>query len=64
MAQLALRWILMFPQVSTVIVGAKDPQQAAANTRAADLPPLDPALMEQVRAVYDKYLREQIHSRW
>jgi aryl-alcohol dehydrogenase-like predicted oxidoreductase len=64
MAQLALRWILMFPQVSTVIAGAKDPQQAAANTRAADLPPLDPALMDKVRAVYDKYLREQIHSRW
>jgi aryl-alcohol dehydrogenase-like predicted oxidoreductase len=64
MAQLALRWILMFPQVSTVIAGAKDPQQAAANTRAADLPPLDPALMEQVRAVYDQYLREQIHPCW
>ncbi len=64
LAQLALRWILMFPQVSTVIAGSKNPQQAEANTRATDLPPLGEAAMQQIRAVYDKYLKEQIHPRW
>ena len=41
LAQLALRWILMFDAVSTVIPGAKTPEQARANAAAADLPPLD-----------------------
>ncbi|MDB5079432.1 MAG: NADP-dependent oxidoreductase domain protein [Chloroflexi bacterium] len=64
LAQLALRWLLMFPEVSTVIAGAKNPRQAEANTRAAELPPLDPETMQTVRAIYDKYLRNEIHPRW
>jgi len=64
MARFALRWILMFPQVSTVIAGAKNPAQAEANSTVGDLPPLDAATLQQVQAVYDKYLRAQIHPRW
>ena len=40
LAQLALRWILEFDAVSTVIPGAKTPEQARANAAAADLPAL------------------------
>ena len=40
LAQLALRWILGFDAVSTVIPGAKTPEQARANAAAADLPAL------------------------
>ena len=40
LAQLALRWILMFDGVSTVIPGAKSPAQVEDNSAAADLPPL------------------------
>lgn len=64
MAQLALRWILMFDAVSCAIPGAKRPDQAEDNVRAADLPPLTEAQMAKVREVYDKYIREQIHYRW
>lgn len=64
LSQLALRWILMYPQVSTVIAGSKNPAQAEANTRAAGLPPLDETTMAKVKAVYDQYLRDQIHPRW
>jgi aryl-alcohol dehydrogenase-like predicted oxidoreductase len=64
MAQFALRWILMFPQVTTVIAGAKSPQQAEDNTHAADLPPLSEETMRRVQAIYDQYLRGQVHSRW
>jgi aryl-alcohol dehydrogenase-like predicted oxidoreductase len=64
MAQLALRWILMFDAVSCVIPGAKRPSQAEDNIKAADLPPLTGEQMAQVRAVYDRYIREQVHHRW
>ena len=40
MAQFALRWILMFDEVTCVIPGAKRPSQAEENALAADLPPL------------------------
>jgi aryl-alcohol dehydrogenase-like predicted oxidoreductase len=64
MAQLALRWILMFDAVSCAIPGAKRPDQAEDNVRAADLPPLTEAQMTRVREVYDQYIREQVHYRW
>ncbi|HSM44169.1 MAG TPA: aldo/keto reductase, partial [Acidimicrobiia bacterium] len=43
MSQWALRWILMHPEVSVVIPGAKNPDQATSNAAAADLPPLTEA---------------------
>ena len=64
MAQLALRWTLMFDAVSCAIPGAKRPDQAEDNVRAADLPPLTEAQMARVQEVYDTYIRDQVHFRW
>jgi len=64
MAQFALRWITMFDAVSCVIPGAKNPQQAEDNTRAADLPPLAPATMDAIRALYDDRIRPLVHHYW
>ena len=64
MAQLALRWILMFEAVSCVIPGGKRPSQVEDNVAASELPPLTDEQMDAVRAVYDKYIREQVHHRW
>ena len=64
LAQTALRWILMHPAVSTVIPGAKNPQQARDNALASDMPLLTPADMQVVRDVYDRMIREQVHHRW
>src|SRR5947208_1847035 len=64
MAQFALRWILMFPEVTTAIPGAKNPQQAEDNVHAAALPPLSDETMRRVREVYDTYIRPQVHHRW
>jgi aryl-alcohol dehydrogenase-like predicted oxidoreductase len=64
MAQFALRWILMFPEVTTAIPGAKNPQQAEDNVHAATLPPLSNETMRRVQAVYDTYIRPQVHHRW
>ena len=64
LAQFALRWILMFPAVTTVIPGAKNPAQAIENAQAAGLPALSEQTMARLRQVYDSYIREQVHQRW
>lgn len=64
LAQLALRWILMFPEVTTVIPGARNTEQAQDNVRAAELSPLSDEAMQHARAVYDRYFRESVHPRW
>jgi aryl-alcohol dehydrogenase-like predicted oxidoreductase len=64
MAQFALRWILMFPEVTSAIPGAKNPQQAENNVHAATLPPLSDETMGRVQKVYDRYIRPQVHHRW
>ena len=64
MAQLALRWILMFDGVTCAIPGAKRPSQAEDNIAAADLPPISDDSMAKIRAIYDKYFFEKVHQRW
>jgi aryl-alcohol dehydrogenase-like predicted oxidoreductase len=64
MAQLALRWILMFPEVTAAIPGAKNAQQVEDNVRAAELPPLADDAMAAVRETYDRSFRTAIHSHW
>ena len=63
-AQLALRWILMFDAVTCAIPGAKRPAQVEDNCRASDLPPLSEVQMTKVRELYDSKIRELVHQRW
>ncbi|HEX4268243.1 MAG TPA: aldo/keto reductase [Steroidobacteraceae bacterium] len=64
LAQLALRWILMFEGVSTIIPGGKNPRQVADNCGASALPSLTEQQMRAVRSVYDRYIRPTVHQRW
>lgn len=64
LAGFALRWILMFPEVSCAIPGARTPAQVEGNAAAADLPPLTPEQMQGVRAVYDELIRPQVQALW
>ena len=64
MAQLALRWILMFDAVTVAIPGAKNAAQARANTQAGDLPALSPSTMAQLKAIYDEDIKPHVHQRW
>lgn len=63
-AQLALRWIIDQPQVSTVIPGARNPEQARGNAAAGDLPPLSEEAHAAVAEVYDRLIRPHVHDRW
>lgn len=64
MAQMALRWILMFPAVTCAIPGAKRPAQVEENVTAADLPPLPETTMTEIRALYDQQVRSHVHHYW
>lgn len=64
MAQMALRWILMFPEVTCAIPGAKRPAQAEDNVRAANLPPLSDLTLKKIREVYDQRIRPGVHHLW
>ena len=52
MAQMALRWCLDFEAVSTVIPGAKSPQQARENAAVSDLRGLSDDLHERLRTLF------------
>ena len=54
MAQMAMRWLLDHPAVSTVITGATRPAQVAENATVSDLPPLSPALHDRLADFYRK----------
>jgi aryl-alcohol dehydrogenase-like predicted oxidoreductase len=64
MAQFALRWILMFDAVTVVIPGARNAAQARSNAEAADLPPLKPETMAELKTIYDLDIRPHVHQRW
>lgn len=49
MPELALRWILMEPTVSTIIPGMRKLRHVEANVAASGRPPLDGALRERLR---------------
>jgi len=63
-AQTALRWVVQQPGVSTVIPGARTPEQARANSAAADLPPLPEDTLAAIRDLYDRRIRPLVHHRW
>jgi aryl-alcohol dehydrogenase-like predicted oxidoreductase len=64
MAQLALRWILMFEAVTCAIPGGKRPEQVAENCAASDLGPLSDATMTAIQDVYNSKIRALVHQRW
>ena len=63
LSQLALKWIMMHDEVSVVIPGAKNSDQALNNISASSLPNID-YLMKNIEDIYNKYLKKDIHPRW
>ncbi|WP_250401839.1 aldo/keto reductase [Streptomyces cellostaticus] len=63
-AQLALRWIIEQPGVTTVIPGARTPEQARANAAAAKLPSLPARTHAAIRELYERRVADQVEHRW
>lgn len=60
----ALRWILHFDEVSTVIPGASRPEQVVANIKAASLPDFNDDQLQSVKKIYDEYIKDEVHHLW
>ena len=64
MATFALRFCLSDPAVSTVIPGAKNPDQARQNAAAGDLGPLDAPTLGRLAEIYWECIAAEVHHRW
>ncbi len=64
LTSIALRWILMFDAVSTVIPGASKPDYVYDNVNATLLPPLTKEQMKAVEDIYNKYIKDPVHYIW
>ena len=62
MAQMAQRWILDHPAVTTVITGASRPSQVSTNAGVSALPPLTDALHQSLRAFYQEHVCAHIRG--
>ncbi|PWN06717.1 aldo/keto reductase [Rhodohalobacter mucosus] len=64
LVHIALKWILMFDEVSTVIPGVSKIEQLYSNLKTLGMRDLTDKEMEAVKAVYDELIRPQVHHRW
>ena len=62
MAEMTQRWILDHPAVSTIITGAKTPEQVRGNSRVSDLPPLPDSLHTQLVDFYKQNVFHHIRG--
>ena len=64
LVQHALRWILMFEAVSCVIPGASSVEQVESNVLASETPALPQMAMDDVKEVYDRFVKSSVHHLW
>lgn len=63
LSQLAIRWILDHPQVTTVIPGASRPGQVLSNIHSSDLPPLSSELHTRLYELYTRKIKPSIRGK-
>lgn len=63
-AQAALAWVAQQDGVSSVIPGARSPEQARANAAAGSAEALGAPFEAAVRDIYDRRFRATVHPRW
>jgi len=64
LTQFALKWILMFKEVTCTIPGAKNVHQVEENVSASQLKNLSKETMAKVAEIYSKFIKEDVHHRW
>ncbi|WP_152659489.1 aldo/keto reductase [Demequina salsinemoris] len=62
-AQMALRWVEQMGS-TTVIPGARTPEQARLNSAVGDLPTIPEETMAALAKIYNDQIREHVHTRW
>jgi len=64
LAQVALKWILADRFISCVIPGASRVEQILSNAETSELPSLTDEQVDEVKKVYQKYIREHVQHLW
>lgn len=64
LAPVALQWILQFEEISCIIPGASKKEHLFSNLSVYDLPPLSPEKREKMNAVYQEFIKPEVHQRW
>lgn len=64
LAQIAIKWVLMHPEVSCVIPGASRPEQVDDNLATIGLPSLSAEQMAAVKQLYDGKIKSEVHQLW
>lgn len=62
--QVALKWILQFPEVSCIIPGASKLSHLESNLKVEYFPDLRPEELAAIKLIYDSYLKKEVHQRW
>ncbi len=64
LAAVALKWILQFKEISTIIPGASKPEQILANLKTLELSDLNANQLNQINAIYENNIKPLVHQLW
>ncbi len=64
LAPVALKWILMFNEVSCIIPGASKQEQVESNNLSLKIPDLTKKQLDAVQSVYESRLKKLVHHLW
>lgn len=60
----ALQWILSFSEISCVIPGASSVKQLQENIKASGLPDLTETQKQEIKNIYNQYIKKSVHQNW
>lgn len=63
-ATAAIAWAAQQTGVSTVIPGARNPEQARSNATAGTVHDLPETFLQEIQDLYDSQIRAEVHHRW
>jgi len=64
LAPVALKWILMFDEVSCIIPGASKREHVESNNLSLEIPDFTTKQLEGVQSIYDKRIKKLVHHLW
>lgn len=64
LAPIALQWILSFNEISCIIPGASKASHVESNISVFDLPQLTPEKISAMNAIYEQYIKPEVHQLW
>lgn len=64
LAPVAIKWILMFKEISCVIPGASNISHVTSNLEAESIRTLTNDQMKKINNIYEKYIKALVHQKW